>query len=497
MKNFFQGTNRLYLSTTITVFAVCYTGLILLPGFSLLQDPDTFWHIRTGQWILDHAQFPTVDVFSYTANGKAWISTEWIPQIFFAIAYKFGGWRAVVVVTAVCAAAAISILGLYLVRWLRFSVVIGWTALTMMAIGPHLLARPHIFSYVLMAIWMINLLDSYDDDSSLPSLRTLVPLIVLWANVHGSFTFGLALLGIFAVVLFLRNIARRNYAECRHLILTVCIVSAGALLTPYGISPAFMTLELLDLKYTIPQIVELRAPDFQVSKNSLFFFSCIVAAVAGFGIRLSGARLITFICMMIAGLSYARGLLMFFFLAPFILARPLAKGVSYLKAQPWGIQFSDGNKAEDPVLRYLHKRFVAVPTACMTVAALVTASTWWREDIVPAKSVAPKAAIDFVQHENITGNVFNDYNFGGFLVFLDIPTFVDGRALPFGDDFLHKYFDVIDLVDTSAAFKMLDDYKVSWIILRPTTPLTKAITESPFWDKVFSDAYSVVFTRHR
>jgi hypothetical protein len=498
MKQFFQSINRFYLSTAITVFLICYAGLLLLPGSSFLKDPDTFWHIRTGQWILDHVQFPTVDFFSYTASGKPWISTEWLSEIFFAVAFRFGGWRAVVVLAVISTAAIVGILVFYLVRYLRFSVAIGWAVLTTLAISPHFLARPHIFSYVLVAIWLIKLLDAYDSENpNLPSLGTLVPLMVFWANVHGSFTFGLALLYVFGGVLFFRSIVRREYNESRHHLLIVSIVSISALITPYGISSALMTIKLLDLKFTISHIEELHSPDFQVYRIHLVLFVGLVAAIVGLGIRLGGAKLIAFSLIMLVGLSYLRGLVMFFFLAPLILARPASQCVSYLKAAPANMQSSDNNKVSDPVLRYLQKRLIAIPVVCMAVAALVSVSTWWREDIIPSKDIAPNAAIDFVRRTNITGNVFNSYNFGGFLVFSDIPTFVDGRALPFGDGFLHKYFDAVDLIDIDGTFQMLDDYKISWVILRPLEPISRALAQSVFWDKVYSDKYSVVFTRRQ
>jgi len=67
--------------------------------------------------------------------------------------------------------------------------------------------------------------------------------------------------------------------------------------------------------------------------------------------------------------------------------------------------------------------------------------------------------------------------------------------LPFGDEFLHRYFDAADLVDIGDAFKLLDDYKVNWIILKPAEPLVKAIARSPGWDRVYADQYAVVFVR--
>ena len=86
----FNPINRFFVSTAIAVFFLFYSVMIVLPGFSLLKDPDTLWHIRTGQWILDNAQFPVVDFYSYTAAGKRWIAGEWLSEILFALAFNIG-----------------------------------------------------------------------------------------------------------------------------------------------------------------------------------------------------------------------------------------------------------------------------------------------------------------------------------------------------------------------------------------------------------------------
>jgi hypothetical protein len=187
---------------------------------------------------------------------------------------------------------------------------------------------------------------------------------------------------------------------------------------------------------------------------------------------------------------------MFFLLAPIILARPLSACAWFLAPQLSEFPGAASEEAADYVLQFIRRRFGVVTTGCAAIAALVSLSTLWMPNIAPPPSTAPRDALDFVQRKNITGHVFNDYDFGGFLIFAGIPTFVDGRALPFGDEFLHRYFDAVDLVDIAAAFKLLDDYKISWIILKPIEPLAKEIAQSPSWDKVYTDQYSIVFVRH-
>ena len=109
--------------------------------------------------------------------------------------------------------------------------------------------------------------------------------------------------------------------------------------------------------------------------------------------------------------------------------------------------------------------------------------------------MAPKAALDFVSKAGITGNVFNSYNFGGYLIFKGIPTFIDGRAPPYTDEFLKEAFDAVGLADMKSAFQLLDQYKVTWVLLLPRDPLAKALVESDQWNEVYSDKYSVVIVR--
>jgi hypothetical protein len=241
----------------------------------------------------------------------------------------------------------------------------------------------------------------------------------------------------------------------------------------------------------------LRSPNFQQFRLMSIYLVAIFSTIAGLGIKLRGPRLLAFSLITFVGLSYLRGLMMFFFVVPIILARPAAECFWPLASQLSGTSAFTREKVVDSVLLFLQKRSFVVLAGCIAIAALITASTWWRQDIAPSKDITPEAAVDFVRRTNITGNVFNSYQFGGYLIFSDIPTFVDGRALPFGDAFLHNSFDTENLVDINRAFGTLDDYKVNWIVLPPNEPLAKALIRNPLWGEVYSDKFSVVFVRRR
>jgi hypothetical protein len=492
-----KSRDRVFVVTAFAVFILFYC-LNLLRAPVLLQEADTLWQIRAGQWTLDHARVPTVDFYSYTAAGKPWVSMQWLSQIIYALTFNAGGWRAIAVLAAVSSAAIIGIVCFYLLRHLRFSVALWCAVLTGAAIGPHFTARPHVFSYILLALWMISLLDAYDDEKfDLPPLRTLVPLMILWANIHGSFTFGLLLLAIFSVCCLYHNFVRRDFAKCRRVVIVAAVTAACAAITPYGIMPAFMTTTLVSMKFATGYINELRSPNFQASIFVLIYFVAIFLAMAGFGIRLEGARLISFGLAAATGLRYMRALFMFFLLAPIILARPTARCFPLLAPQSSAAESSDSKAAPDALFGLLQKYATAVLVGCVALAALTTASIWRRGDIVPAKAIAPEAAIDFVKRANITGNVFNSQLFGGYLIWSGIPVFIDGRLEVYGDTFLRKYAETVNLADVTKAYAALDEYNIAWAILNPHEPLASELARNAAWEKSYADADAVVFVRRR
>jgi len=493
----FAARNHFYLSVAITVLLFYFSFLLLFFSRALLADPDTLWHIRTGQWILAHARVPTVDLYSYTAVGKPWISTEWLAEIFFALSFKIGEWRGVVILSALACSAIIAIICFYLVRTLRFTIAIGWTALTSVAISPHFLARPHLFAYILASIWVIKLLESYDSGDFRSSIPVFCVLMVLWANLHPSFTFGIALLCVVVGYSCCEKILRREYLRCKDELFTVIVVTISALFTPYGVYSALLTLHTMNIKYAVKFIGEWHAPDFQQNGIQLFLIVGFLMTMTGLGIRLRGPRLIMYGIVLILGLRYSRGLTMFYLLTPIIFAKPVADAIWFRATQ---LDFSqpEGSRTTgnmDPVLLYLQKRSIMIPTMFLAVAIAATAASWHLTGIGPPDSAAPKAALDFVRNAGITGNVFNNYNFGGYLIFKGIPTFIDGRLPPHTDDFLKEYDDAVTLADIKNPFRLLDKYDVKWVLLLPSDPLVKALAASNLWNDVYSDKFAVVFVR--
>ena len=87
--------------------------LLLISGGRLLNDSDTYWQIAVGQWILDHAALPRVDIYSFTKAGEPWTSSSWLSQVMFAVSYNLLGWAGPVVLAAAAIAITFALLGLH------------------------------------------------------------------------------------------------------------------------------------------------------------------------------------------------------------------------------------------------------------------------------------------------------------------------------------------------------------------------------------------------
>ena len=162
---------------------------------SLLSDGDTGWHIRTGEWVLEHGTVPQQDLFSYSKPGESWFAWEWLCDVVFAGIHRAWGVKGLVYFSGILIVASIVIL----LRWMawRGSLFLIAMPLALMCVGVssiHYLARPHIFTLLFLpvAMWLV------DADRRSPSARVwwLIPLTALWTNLHGGFMAWIACVGL-------------------------------------------------------------------------------------------------------------------------------------------------------------------------------------------------------------------------------------------------------------------------------------------------------------
>ena len=249
---------------------------------ALLRDADIGWHIRSGELILVTHAIPRTDPFSYTRQGEPWCAWEWLYDVVIAAIHHVSGLNGVVLFTAVVIGSTFALLFRFVLRRSGNLVVAG--GLTLLAIAAaqvHMLARPHVLSWLLTLLWVENLCRFEEGKRS--ALLWLPPLMLLWANLHAGFILGLGLLGVFAIgCVWSARTAPREGDRQKIIqlgsILAVCLLAT--LLTPYGYRLHVHVYQYLSDSFLMNNIEEFASPNFHLPVYG-YFEVLIVLVIAG------------------------------------------------------------------------------------------------------------------------------------------------------------------------------------------------------------------------
>jgi hypothetical protein len=378
------------------------------------------------------------------------------------------------------------VLSLYLARKLRLSIALGLTVIIVALISPHFLARPVIFSYLLLSIWIVLILEIEDRTQWTGSQAfMLVPTMLLWANVHGSFTFGLLVFCLFLGNALYDAYSKRDLRKLRRLLALFAGVTIAAFATPNGPLSTLRTVQLMSIP-ALGNIDEWHAPDFQNDNFHLISIVGLFTLIAYFGIRLRGPRLLTLFLVTALALEHRRGLGLFALVAPLLIVQPLSACVPWLAIR---------EDRHDPITRFANKRSGGVVLACCAIVAITAATMWVNAaGIEPPARLAPEKAISAAAQAGFKDNVLNSYAFGGYLIFKGIPTFIDGRFELFGNQFLQHYFDAMALTNSDQAVQFLKQYDVHWALLRPDEPIA-FLLKTDGWVQLYSDNSAIVLAK--
>jgi len=465
------------------LFAVLIFGVAIFKlGF--LVDPDTYWHIATGRWMLAERSFPWHDIFSHTAAGQPWVNMEWLAQIILASTYDWFGWRGPIVLGGLVVALTFVLWYKLLARELRATAALGAAAISFLFAAFHFLARPHLLAFPIIVVWTAQLARASAENRR-PSLW-LLPLMAVWANLHGGFTLGLLLTGGFG----LEAIIAAAAAERRRVATQWILFGIGSLLaaciTPYGYECLLQTYHLFNLGEILQHIGELRPMNPYTDFTQELVLLSLLALALIFGVKIGIVRVLMIVGLLHMSLQHVRGLAIFALVLPFLVAHPLQQQFTFLRP------------SVDPFPLFDRRRFRSFRTAIALLATLVAscmlATTYaiLRPDDAPPGAITPAAAVDHAIGANITGPVFNHYDFGGYLIFRGIPTFIDGRALPFGKEFVSEYFNADD---SNKLDELVNKHGVTWTLLQPKSSAVLHFDQSPHWRRVYADDVAVVHVR--
>ena len=450
-------------------------AVLLLAGNRLLNDPDTMWQITVGQWIIDHRAVPETDVYSFTMRGQPWISTQWLAQVLYAGAYAVFGWSGLVVLAAAATSATFALLAKFLSRHLSESATLVIIPAALALTVPHLLARPHVLALPVMVAWVGGMIAAADRRGA-PSFW-LLPLMALWANLHGGFVLGLLLVAPIA----LDAVVSAEAGLRKTLIVRWAAFGLAALLaswcTPYGWNALWASQKILGLGEALPLITEWRPADF----GSLGVFEICLLLGIGLalysGIKLPPLRIVLLLGLVHMALAQGRAAEILALLGPLVLAAPLARQIG-------GAETFRSSTAPRGVL------FAGV--GIVLLAGTIAYASVHRFE--PHTRSSPVAAVTALKQLNLS-RVFNDYDFGGYLIANGVATFIDGRTELYGEKFVVDHNAASGLMQPENLFRLLDEYKIEATLMRTQSAATKLLDHIDGWQKVYADDIATVHLR--
>ena len=454
------------------IFVLLALALALAAPGKLLGDPDTYWHIAAGQWMLAHGTVPRADPFSFSMPGAPWVAHEWLSELGFALAWRVGGWGGVALLAAAAAALAMGNLARHLGRVLAPLPVLVLGLLAMATLAPVLLARPHILALPAMEAFVAGVLAARAASRAPP--LALLGVMALWANLHGGFVLGLALIPPLALEAVLAATPGTRARAGRDWGLFLAGGLIAGCLTPQLWHGLVFPFHLLAMRTTLGAISEWRSPDFgQMQPVEIWLLAAL--GLAGMRpVRLAPIRLALLLGLVHLGLAHGRDGVLVGMIGPLLVAEALARALAPATAQP------RGGRAQ----------------AAGLGAGIALASVWLLVHPLRhgADPFSPQAALAHLPPGLAQAPVFNDYDFGGYLIFAGIRPFIDGRADLYGDRFMELYLRAMH-PDRAALTALLDRYAVTWTLLRPSDGAVPLLDAMPGWYRLYSDQTAVVHVR--
>jgi hypothetical protein len=452
---------------------------------SLLADADIGWHIRTGQWILDHHAVPHQDLYSFSKAGAPWYAWEWGSDVIFGALHRAAGLKPVVLLAGVLIA---------LFAWTLLRRMVGrgvhlmWAMIiSLLGVGAasmHYLARPHLFTLLFLSIsvWMIDIDRKEMTERSARRLWLLVPLTVVWTNLHGGFLALIAVLGLTAVGSAVEAwLGAKDFRPAIRYLALAASCAAASLINPYGYRLHMHVAEYLRSDWIRNTIQEFQSPVFR-SENVLQFEALMLLGLVAAGMLFKSRRIaeglwIVYFAHM--ALGSARHIPIFV-----IVCAPVIAG----EVSDWWRAWTGGAKKSSLFgivnqmsgeLAGSFERVSAWPFLLVGTLVVMGAPIKWPKDFPPV--IFPVEMVH--AHEGLILNhrVLTSDQWGDYLIYLNPQqkVYVDGRSDFYGPEVGNEYLRV-----TGGQWdweQIVKKNNFESVLLPTEVPLCQLLKRDPGW----------------
>ena len=493
MNRFLRSLTLARLLTLVAFIAV------FAMAFRTPLDTDTLWHLRAGQWQVEHRALLRTDLFSHTRAGEPWVNHSWGAQLLLYGAYAALGDPGLALYTALLA-----VLGMAFV-WpqLRGNAAVRAFTLVLAAASAAVFwsARPQMISFALSAV-VLCLLWRWREEG-VDRLWFIPPLVALWANLHGGFAIAfilivLTLIGDVARWLFEDVIGGSRPAGERALdglrpalrLVVVGLVAAAAVsLNPYGPKMLLYPFRTVGIGVLQDFIQEWASPNFHGAETWPFIWLLLgTLAVVGF----SGRKLDWRDAALVGGTAYSallagRNIATFAIVAAPVFALHLGAWLDAL-----GVRLRLERRPRGVFLAANWLIALLVVGAGLGKAALAVDPATIEE---ARQAGLPVAAAEALEEIDPPGALFNSYNWGGYLIWQarDFPVYVDGRTDLYDDELLRVYLNTYFAQDGWA--ENLAGAGINTVLVERGSPLAVALGLTDGWALAYEDDIARLYVR--
>ena len=310
------------------IFISLFLYLSFYAGIGLLNDGDTGYHIRAGEYIIDTVTIPKHDIFSFLTPPLPWTTHEWFSEVIMATLHRAFGLTGITIFFSFL----ISFIYYLLYRIIKTNkdniiLAVFLVLLVIVSSQIHWLARPHIFSLLFMLIWYY-LLDEYQYKQK-NYLYLLPPMMLFWVNLHGGFVTGFMLIGIYLfgniVELIISKGMEKNVLKTRvkQLGLTTVVCLFVSLINPFGYHILLFPFKLVSNKFIMDHVVEFMSPNFHDVMPYKYLLLLTIGIFAVSKIRINIIELLLILMFTNMSLYSVRYILLYSIFAAPILLRHL------------------------------------------------------------------------------------------------------------------------------------------------------------------------------
>jgi hypothetical protein len=479
------------------LFAAVFWGIAASGPILLNSDGDLPRHLLVGSLTRANVHVDTVDIFSFRTTGFPSIPHEWLAQVLISGFYDFMGLGGVVLYTALVVTAAWMLI--FNDAYKRSGSLLSSLLLTGLGVGAsliHVLPRPHLFSYLLIAVWIL-VLEQIQKDR--PGRWWLLPVLMLaWVNLHGMFVLGIVVWGIYLAGSIFENPTRSWLTRAG----TKSMLAGGGLsllatfFSPSGFKIWETIASLGGNAYIKSRIPEYQSANFHMAETWPFILLLLLCLI-------SFSRSTSM-------LPWTHALLVTAFAGVALYSSRMLPLFAIVTVPVAAQAFSAWIKQDFPNSRVLtlESNITSINNASngliWLIAVILAVTALFRANVAldPENKgnrfdpeFFPVQAVDWLQTHPQSGHVFNEFDWGGYILLRLWPRqqiFMDGHTHIYGEELTREYEQVITL--SKGWEEVFGKYQIGWAILRVESPVAGAL-ENAGWEKVYSDETAVIVRR--